>query len=194
MIPHVIVNQTSQCLKTMVSSNKNQPKNLLLLIFSNFAIMMKYTSLLSTFIPLVILQNDDLENVPNSLKVTHYDCSSMQENKMYAQNQVVPCKVSPENLYTTDSTISVYQRSYRTYVNAVMSKIKTFPIPYNCGMWAHLSLVHNMNMITYEIIIPPEDCKKAAKNKIITVNEDGYTHELIIKMDESDRRRHFDSM
>ena len=72
----------------MVSSNKNQPKNLLLLIFSNFAIMMKFTTLLSTFIPLVILQNDDLENVSNSLKVTHYDCSSMQENKMYALNQV----------------------------------------------------------------------------------------------------------
>ena len=90
----------------MVSSNKNQPKNLPLLIFSNFAIMMKLTTLLSTFIPLVILQNDDLENVSNSLKVTHYDCSSMQENKMYALNQVAPCKVSPENLYTTDSTIS----------------------------------------------------------------------------------------
>ena len=42
---------------------------------------MKFTTLLSTFIPLVILQNDDLENVSNSLKVTHYDCSSMQEYK-----------------------------------------------------------------------------------------------------------------
>ena len=59
------------------------------------------------------------------------------------------------------------------------------PIRYNCGMWAHSSIVHNMNMITYEIIIPPEDCKKAAKNNKITVNEDGYTNELIIKMDES---------
>ena len=169
----------------MVSSNKNQPKNLLLLIFSNFAIMMKFTTLLSTFIPLVILQNDDLENVSNSLKVTHYDCSSMQENKMYALNQVALCKVSPENLYTTDSTISVCQRSYRTYLNAVMCKIKTFPIRYNCGIRAHSSIVHNMNMITYEFVIPPEDCEKAAKNNKITVNEDGYTHELIIKMDES---------
>ena len=137
--------------------------------------MMKFTILLSTFIPLVILQNDDLENVSNSLKTTHYDCSSMQENKMYPLNQVAPCKVSPENFYTTDSTISVYQWSYRTYVNAVMCKIKTFPICYNCGMWAHSSIVHNMNMITYEIIIPPEDCEKAAKNNKITVNEDGYT-------------------
>ena len=76
-----MVNQTSQFFKTMVSSNKNQPKNLLLLIFSNFAIKMKFTTLLSKFIPLVILQNDDLENVSNSLKVTHYDCSSIQENK-----------------------------------------------------------------------------------------------------------------
>ena len=42
-----------------------------------------------------------------------------------------------------------------------------------------------MNMITYEIIKPPEDCEKAAKDNKITMNEDGHTHELIVKMDES---------
>ena len=52
-------------------------------------------------------------------------------------------------------------------------------------MWAHSSIVHNLNMITYKIIIPPEDCEKAAKNNKILANEDGYTHELIIKMNES---------
>ena len=40
-------------------------------------------------------------------------------------------------------------------------------------------------MITYENISPLEDCKKAAKNNKITVNEDGYIIEPIIKMDES---------
>ena len=40
-------------------------------------------------------------------------------------------------------------------------------------------------MISYEIIIPPEECEKAAKINKITVNKDGYTHEAIIKMDES---------
>ena len=69
MTPHVTVNQISQFFKTMVSSNENQPQNLLLLTFSNFVIMMKFTTLLSTFIPLVILQNDDLENVSNLLKL-----------------------------------------------------------------------------------------------------------------------------
>ena len=106
----------------------------------------------------------------------------MQEIELYALNQVALCKISPENLYLTDSTISVYQRSYRTYVNAVMCKTKTFPIRYNCGMWAHSSIVHNMNMKNFESIIPPEDCERAAKNNKITVNEDGYTHELILKM------------
>ena len=38
----------------------------------------------------------------------------MQENKMYALNRVALCKVSPEDLYTTDSTIEVFQRSYKT--------------------------------------------------------------------------------
>ena len=109
---------------------------------------------------------------------------------MYALNQVAPCKVSPENFYTIDSTISVYQRSYRTYVKAVMCKIKTFPIRYNCGRWAHFFIVHNMNMITYEIIIPPEDCEKAAKNKKITVNEDGYTYEMKVFYNTEMKERH----
>ena len=40
-------------------------------------------------------------------------------------------------------------------------------------------------MIINETIIPPENCEKAGKNNKITVNEDGYTHELITKLDES---------
>ena len=68
---------------------------------------MKFTTLLSTFVPLVILQNDDLENVSNSLKVTHYDCSSMQENKMYALNQVAPCKLAQKTF-----TLPIAQLAY----------------------------------------------------------------------------------
>ena len=50
------------------------------------------------------------------------DFSAMLKNKVCELNQVVPCKASPENLYTTDSTIEVFQRSYRTYVYAVKCK------------------------------------------------------------------------
>ena len=42
-----------------------------------------------------------------------------------------------------------------------------------------------MIMITFEVILTPEDCAKASKNNKVPVNEDGYTHELIMKMCES---------
>ena len=43
-----------------------------------------------------------------------------------------------------------------------------------------------MRMITYEFTIPPEDCAKTLEKNIkITVNENGYTYEINIKMDES---------
>ena len=142
---------------------------LLLLSFSNLQrhIMRIFIlmCLLSTSIQEVLLENAELVKLSGSLKVTHSDCSAMQENKEYALNQVAPCKVRPKNNYTTYSTIEIFQWSYRTYVNAVMCKVKTFPIPYNCGMWADSSTVHNMIMVIYKVIIPHEDCAKASIGK-----------------------------
>ena len=81
--------------------------------------------LLSTSIQEVSFQSEELDIVFGSLKVSYNDCSAMQENKMFALNQVAPCKISPENLYSTDNTLEVFQRSYRTYMNEVMCKVKT---------------------------------------------------------------------
>ena len=130
MTPHVIVNQTSQFFRLNGFFQFNSTEK--------FTIENNETYY-SNFTPLVILQIDDMENVSSSLKITHYDCSSMQENKMYALNQGATYKVSPENLYLTDSLISVYQRSYRTLVNTVFCRVKTFPICSNSGLLAQSS-------------------------------------------------------
>ena len=60
--------------------------------------------LLSTSIKEVVLQNEELYIVSGSLKVTHYDSSPIQVNKMYALSQVATCKVGTEKLNTTDSS------------------------------------------------------------------------------------------
>ena len=65
----------------------------------------------------------DSIDVSNKLRVIHYDCSKMKENKMYALTQVSPCKITPENIQMIYTHVTLYQRSYRTFVNALMCKV-----------------------------------------------------------------------
>ena len=59
--------------------------------------------------------SDDINDVSNKLRVFHYDCSKMEENKMYALTQVSPCQITPENIQMVDTHLTLYQRSHRTF-------------------------------------------------------------------------------
>ena len=63
---------------------------------------------------------EDINDVSNKLRVIHYECSKMKENKMYALQQVSPCKITPENIQMVDTHVTLYQRSYRTFVKALV--------------------------------------------------------------------------
>ena len=43
---------------------------------------------------------------------------------MYALNQVTQCNIKPENIKVAPATVTLYQRSYRTKVEAVMCRVK----------------------------------------------------------------------
>ena len=137
------------------------------LYFSYLLISLFYFCTLS----IVINATEDINDVSNKLRVIHYDCSKMKENKMYALTQVSPCKITPENIQMVDTHVTLYQRSYRTFVKALMCKVTAMLIRYNCGMFSHLSIVHNVPIITYDIIVSPEQCLNANKTGKITVTE-----------------------
>ena len=65
---------------------------------------------------------DDINDVSNKLRVIHYDCSKMNENKMYAPTQVSPCEITPENIQMVDTHVTLYQRSYRTLSELLCAK------------------------------------------------------------------------
>ena len=44
-------------------------------------------------------------------------------------------------------------------------------IRYNCGMFSHSSIVHNAPIITYDIVVSPEQCLNANKTGKIIVTE-----------------------
>ena len=67
---------------------------------------------------------DNINNVSQALFVSHYDCTKMQNNRMYSLNKVIECKVSPENLNIAPTTITVYQKTYRTDLSTTMCSVK----------------------------------------------------------------------
>ena len=90
---------------------------------------------------------------------------------MYALTRISRCKISPENIQMVDTHVTLYQRSFRTFVKVLMCKVTAMLIRYNCGMFSHSSIVHNAPIITYDIIVSPEQCLNANKTGKITVTE-----------------------
>ena len=99
------------------------------------------------------------------LIVSRYDCTKMQDNRMYSLNKVAEYNISPENLYIAPATTTLYQRNYRTDLSATMHSVKAHVFRYNCGMFSHTSYMHDQNSITYDIIVTPQMCRLASKSK-----------------------------
>ena len=134
---------------------------------------------------------DALDDVSETLKVSHFDCTSMEQNRMYTLNNVAPCKISPENVEILPASVRVYQRSYRTTVLATMCRKKVMPIRFNCGMYSHSSIVHNQATLTYDMIVDPNDCKKAEKSKEISIKYFGST--FAAKIEEEKLQQYFNT-
>ena len=111
------------------------------------------------------LEVDYTDNVSQEIIVSHYDCTKLQDNRMYSLNKVAECKISPENLYIAPVIITLYQNNYRTDLSATMCSVKVHVFRYNCGMFSHTSYVHDQNSITYDMIVTPEMCRLASKSK-----------------------------
>ena len=100
---------------------------------------------------------------------------------MYALSKVAPCKITPENIQMPDTQVTLYQRSYRTFVNALMCRAKALVLRYNCGLWSHSSIVHNASVITYDLILSPEQCLQANKTGKLKVRKFGDEIDVDIK-------------
>ena len=115
------------------------------------------------------LEVDNIDNLLQELIVSHYDCTKMQDNRMYSLNKVAECKISPENLFIAPATITIYQKIYRTDLSAKMCSVKVHVFRYKCGMFSHTSYVHDQNSITYDMIVTSGKCRLAWKSKKLKI-------------------------
>ena len=75
------------------------------------------------------MEVDSIDNVSQELIVSHYNCTKMQDNRMYSLNKVAECKISPENLYIAPATITLPEKiSHRPVSNNLFCQSQCFPI------------------------------------------------------------------
>ena len=122
------------------------------------------------FLTLIILSNqtsafDPKEqlyaNTANNLRVAHCDCQLMTSNKMFSLNKLAPCKVQPENIKVTHAYVALYQRHYRTKINATMCRIKHQSMRWFCDSFVSSGIDARQNMITTDLHLSADQCKLA---------------------------------
>ena len=125
-----------------------------------FQILVFYTEVTLHLVP-------DADRVAPALKVSHFDCSSMLGNSLYAMNQVRPCQNTPEELEVSTATFTLYTKHFQKELNATKCHIQHQREKWQCGNIGHSSIDHTIAAITSDLIISPENCRTLAKGASI---------------------------
>ena len=107
----------------------------------------------------------------------------MQDNRIYSLNKTPECKISTGNLYTTQATITLYQKNYRTDLPATMCSVKVHLFRYKCGIFSHTSYLHDQNRITSDMNVTAEMCRLASKSKKIKITSFDDNFDVPIEFD-----------
>ena len=81
---------------------------------------------------------------------------------MFSLNKVAPCKVQPENIEVTHAYVTLYQRHYRSKVNATICRIKHQSMHFFCNSFDSSGIDARQNMITTDLHLSADKCKSAA--------------------------------
>ena len=112
----------------------------------------------------------DADQVAPALKMSHYDCSEMTENTLYAINQVRPCHITPEEVEISNARITFYTKRFRKDLNATKCRIQHQREKRHCGHLDHSSIDHTIAGITSDLIGSPEHCRALAKGASINLH------------------------
>ena len=100
-------------------------------------------------------------------KVSHFDCSSLTENSLYAIKQIRPCHITPEELEVSKATITPYTKHFRKELSGTKCRIQHEREKWHFGHLDHSSIDHTIAGKTSDLIILPQHCRTLAKGASI---------------------------
>ena len=128
-----------------------------------------FCEILALTVEVVFNLSPDEDQVAPALKVAHFDCSEMNENTLYAINQVRLCHFLPGKLEISKAKIVLYTEHFRKELIATKCRVQHQPEKRHCGHHDHSSIDHTIAGITSDIVISQEQCRTLAKGKDITL-------------------------
>ena len=128
---------------------------------------------------------DNPEAVAESLVIEHYDCSKMQDSRIFALNKVKKCEITPENIETSQVRVTLFYRSYKGKMNAKMCSVKHKLDKYWCGHLSHTAISHDSASITKDLVLTPEMCEEALKTQSITLTQ--FRSHMIVPIEDNKR-------
>ena len=81
---------------------------------------------------------------------------------MFSLNKVASCKIQPENIKVTHAYVTLYQRHYRTKVNATMCRIKRQSTRWFFNSFDLSGMDARQNVITTDLSLSADQFKSAA--------------------------------
>ena len=130
------------------------------------AMTLFFFQILVYFSEVVYISVPDADQVVKNLKVSHFDCSAMTENTLYALNQVRQCHITADELEISQTKIILYTKYFRKELNATKCRIQHQREKWHCGHNNHSSLDHTIAGITGDLVISTEQCRSLAKAEI----------------------------
>ena len=125
-----------------------------------FQILVFCSEVVHTLVP-------DADQVAKNLKVSHFDCSAMTQNTLFALNQVRQCHITQEESENSRTNIILYTKHSRKELNATKCRIQHQREEWHCGHNDHSSIDHTIAGITSDLVISPEQLRSLARGKSI---------------------------
>ena len=109
----------------------------------------------------------DADQVAKNLEVSHFDCSEMTENTLYAFDKVRQCHITPEELEISQMKIILYTKHFWKKIIATKCRKQHQREKWHCGHNDHSRIDHTKAGIICDLVISPEQCQSLAKGKMI---------------------------
>ena len=103
----------------------------------------------------------DHKNTAKDILVTHYDCESAEDAKMFSLHEIPKCQLQPKDTTSTNVLIEIFQKSPLKKVEAITCQIEYTSQRWHCGSYSHSTNSIDHIEIERQHTLSKDKCREA---------------------------------